>query len=141
MNLPGRIQRAHLLLTGLLWACVLFSLGALPSDRFPVLWLLALTLPACLFMELQKRNPRAFGLGIAGLLQLLAAYTALHLAGPLEQPAALVVLASAYQESAAQTLAVAGAGVVYIPKAKLTADTLRQALQAETKPPKGAEGP
>ena len=58
-----------------------------------------------------------------------------------EQPATRVVVASAYQESAAQTLAAAGAGVVYIPKAKLTAETLRQALQVETAPQKGAQGP
>ena len=89
MNPPGRTQRERFLLTALLWACVLFSLAALPSDRFPLLWLLALTLPACLFLWLQTLSPRAFGLGVASLLQLLAGYAALHLAGPLEQASAL----------------------------------------------------
>ena len=82
-------RRSRLALTGALWASVLIALAALPPGRFPVVWLLALTLPAGLFLYLQRLARNATALALAILAQVSCGYGALYLAGPLDNTAAL----------------------------------------------------
>ena len=81
--------RTRAALTLALWASVLIAVATLSTDRFPATWLLALTLPAGLFLYLQRlaRNSTALTLGV--LAQVCAGYGALYLAGPLDNTAAL----------------------------------------------------
>ena len=89
MGKDADLRRTHRALTGMLWASVLLSVATLPADRFPAPWLLALALPAWLFLCLQRYQRMATSLTLASLAQLAAGYGALHLAGPLDQTAAL----------------------------------------------------
>ena len=70
-------RRSRLALTGALWASVLIAIAALPPGRFPVVWLLALTLPAGLFLYFQRLTRNATALTLAILAQVSAGYGAL----------------------------------------------------------------